>query len=171
VQLSVVIFAWLSVVIFSRLSIVVSVQPSVVISALGVGVVPVFLVFFGGGAACRKMSGKGDCSIIKARVRTSALSTELPFSTLLVTIIIIRRDHGRREHARGSSVDNAYRGVPASTLHSFHLTGVTDIMGAYQSASDELEPFEHFVFASEERLSQASRTAKFASEQHMLWVA
>lgn len=35
-----------------------------------------------------------------------------------------------------------------------HLTEVTDIMGAYQSASDELEPFEHFVFASEERLRQ-----------------
>jgi hypothetical protein len=35
-----------------------------------------------------------------------------------------------------------------------HLIEVTDIMGAYQSASDELEPFEHFVFAGEERLRQ-----------------
>lgn len=53
VQLSVVIFARLSVVIFSRLSVVVVAQPSVVISALDVAVVRVFLVFFGGGAACR----------------------------------------------------------------------------------------------------------------------
>jgi hypothetical protein len=32
-----------------------------------------------------------------------------------------------------------------------HLTEVTNIMGAYQSASDELEPFEHFVFADWQR--------------------
>lgn len=55
VQLSVVIFARLSVVIFSRLSVVVVAQPSVVISALDVAVIRVFLVFFGGGAACRRV--------------------------------------------------------------------------------------------------------------------
>lgn len=53
-------------------------------------------------------------------------------------------------------VEESMHGGPASTMLvvaflplpriQTHLIEVTDIMGAYQSASDELEPFEHFIF-------------------------
>jgi len=90
-------------------------------------------------------------------LRTSTLSTELPFSTLLVAFITTRREHGGGEYARGSSIDNVRCGVFVFALHVNYLTGLTGItVGAYQFALNELEPFEHSVFADDGRA--ASRT-------------
>jgi hypothetical protein len=70
-----------AIVVFVRLFVV----------ALDVAFVPVFLVFFGGGATCGLVSYIGDCSTARASVRTSIPPAELPFATL--AFITIRTEH------------------------------------------------------------------------------
>jgi hypothetical protein len=52
---------------------------------------------------------------------------------------------------------------------STHLTEVADIMGAYQSASDELELFEHFVFADLKRGLRQGRLSLQANNTCFRW--